>query len=104
MVAKEEEKQEKDVVLLVVSLTDKASLHYDMISIGIIPYKMNQYRSFTWFKLTPPKGHYHSKENEAISYKKEPLNTQQWPSPLLILKSYRLQEDILTSHCLLGEG
>lgn len=33
----EEEKPEKDVAFLVVSLTDKAWFHYDMISIRIIP-------------------------------------------------------------------
>lgn len=59
----EEEKQENDVVFLVASLIAKAWFHYDMISPGIIPYKRNQYRWFTWQMLTPSKVYYHSQEN-----------------------------------------
>lgn len=46
-----EEDWEKDVVFLAV-LNAKTWLHYDIISIMIIPDKMNLYRWFIWWTLT----------------------------------------------------
>lgn len=46
-----EEDWKKDVVFLAV-LNAKTWLHYDIISIMIIPDKMNLYRWFIWWTLT----------------------------------------------------